>query len=716
MTSPRTGTSYHNMAQDSDINMQVGVMHGDAHFYNLRKDDPREKCRVGLNYLRGNAHRQAEELLREAFMSGCNDARVAYYWTLAILGGRSFDHLEKDDFAGLSTAFELLQIRGRDRWRSALAVVYRLVHCLAEQESRGKPDPAEFGRTMSEFDRLPRQQREEIRRHLDMILAGGIQDQIEARYASGLSSLRMSNDRRDRAWKFFIADPAEPVLRVPKKVTLDEVTWLLLVPGTALAVLAVVLLAPALAGAAGPADAGFLLLCCGGGFVAVKSRWQQLRRRDRYRRMTAARTPAPDSGGHSRRDEQRRKQADLLKKLVDVAFDAYRPKVEPAREHWERSVEGIRNAVKREMLDLYGDWERADQILWLILWHARETFRLWRSRALPDARAVRRAPRWCAPLVVLGSVATGIGICAVVITAFSADWAATLLAVPLLTIGAALAYRAATRIYLEVCRYRDEHDQAARDHERQRADYEDWRQKLADRPDDSEMARWLDYDKAHVKQLAMRRYKLTNRDVLAHTILTEARVPCARARVLSGPPRYSMYIIRVFLLTEGGVRQFAVVMNFRNGAIGNEQRTAFHYGAFASAMVDELGMQLDEHERKNGDEETSTPSKKTQNGRSDTGDSLVLSRTFQLSLMNSQLIIVRVENFDEGLIDRLKEDPRNLLELALDVAGINGALRILESVAAEGPDWIERERRRRERRLRIYQEGVDPGNALPPAA
>ncbi len=227
------------------------------------------------------------------------------------------------------------------------------------------------------------------------------------------------------------------------------------------------------------------------------------------------------------------------------------------------------------------------------------------------------------------------------------------------------------------------------------------------------MARWLDHDKAHVKQLAMRKYNLTNRDVLAHAILTEAKAPCIRARVIGGPPRYSKYVIRVFLLTEGGVRQFAVDLDFGTGAIGNEQRAAFHYGALASASVVELGVRLDDRHQPGGAAEETPPAKSRVNGKA--GDALVLGRMFQLALMNNQLITVRVENFDAGLIDRIKEDHRHLLELALDVAGINGALRILESVAAEGRDWIERERHRRDRRLRIYQAGVDPRNALPAA-
>lgn len=716
MTASRGGTSSTNTAEDSEVNMQVGVMHGDAHFYNLKRDDPQEKFRVGLNYLRGNAYRRAEKLISEAFMAGYRDTRVAYYWTLAILGGRSFDHLEKDDFAGLSTAFELLQGHGDNQSRNALAVVCRLVRCLAEQDSKGKPDPAEFGLTMSEFDRLSAQQREEIRRHLDMILAGGIQDQIESRYTSELSAHRMSSDRRERAWKFFCSDPAEPVLRTPEKATLDLLTWLLLVPGILLGGLTLVLLAPVLLGAAGWIGAGALLLCCGGAFLVVKFRWAQLQRQDRCRRIVAARKPIPANGVHSPRTERARKVAVDIKTAVDAAFNLRRPKADTDRRHWERSVEGIKNAVKREILDLYGDRERVDPIIWIVVWHAGETYGRWRSRSLPDLRAEGRAPRWSTALIVLGSVLTGIGLCVLFASAFAADWAAALLALPFAGIGASLVYGAATRIYLEVRRYREEHERFTREHEQQMAAYEDWRRKLTNRPDDSEMARWLDYDKAHVKQLAMSRYNLANRDVLAHAVLTEAKKPCARARVLGGPPRYSKYVIRVFLLTEGGVRQFAVVVNFVTGVIGNEERAAFHYGALASAMVVEIGMRLDDHHRPEAGDDAARSSKGKKNAEDGTGDALVLGRMFQLSLMNSQEIAVRVENFDEGLIDRVRENPRHLLELALDVAGINGALRILESVAAEGREWIERERRRRDRRLRVYQDGIDPRNALPPAA
>ena len=67
--------------------------------------------------------------------------------------------------------------------------------------------------------------------------------------------------------------------------------------------------------------------------------------------------------------------------------------------------------------------------------------------------------------------------------------------------------------------------------------------------------------------------------------------------------------------------------------------------------------------------------------------------------MAAQRIDVVVENFDEGFLDRLRENKETLLDLALDTSGVRGALRVLEPVAAEGSDWFQEERRRRDRRL-----------------
>src|SRR5689334_592225 len=87
---PPTGGQQSNVAQDdAHVDLQVGVMHGDAHFYRVASEAPAEKYRVGRNYLRGHAQQQAEKLIGDAFMGGHRTTEVAYYWTLAVLSGRS---------------------------------------------------------------------------------------------------------------------------------------------------------------------------------------------------------------------------------------------------------------------------------------------------------------------------------------------------------------------------------------------------------------------------------------------------------------------------------------------------------------------------------------------------------------------------------------------------------------------------------------------------
>jgi hypothetical protein len=80
----------------------------------------------------------------------------------------------------------------------------------------------------------------------------------------------------------------------------------------------------------------------------------------------------------------------------------------------------------------------------------------------------------------------------------------------------------------------------------------------------------------------------------------------------------------------------------------------------------------------------------------------VISRTFLLSLVNEQTIEVVVDNYD-GLIDEAIEDKSQLDNVALDSSGVAVALQILEAVAAEGREWIARERDRRNRRWHEWE-------------
>jgi hypothetical protein len=230
----------------------------------------------------------------------------------------------------------------------------------------------------------------------------------------------------------------------------------------------------------------------------------------------------------------------------------------------------------------------------------------------------------------------------------------------------------------------------------QRVVYDEHVASLADRPTDAEVARWLDFDKSYIKSVALEHCGLSNRDIIAQVMLTEGASQAKRARVLHGAPRYSAYVVKVFLLTDNGVREVEIELDFENGALRNEYRNAFSYTTLASAQVLEVGIKFAGEERQvlvfgaDGVEV------------SEATDNYVRSKAFRLSLVNDDEITVVMENF-EGLVDTAVEDKKKLAELALENSGVTSALRILESVAAEGKDWIDKERERRERRWNDWE-------------
>jgi hypothetical protein len=707
---PDDGGQHSNVAKDNaHVDLQVGVMHGDANFYHVVNETPEEKYRVGRNYLRGHAQQQAERLICQAFMSGHKNTEVAYYWTLAILSGRTFEGLGPADFNSLSTAFRFAERHGPDVWSDATLAVLGLLNCFVEQDT-GEADPVKLGRALKTFDALPDARRAEIRRHLEMILAGGIQDRLDAEYAQEICDHRMDNDRRRRALKFFEPDPTPPRLRQPQPIDVAAANWLGLTIGTLLTGTGLVLLLPLLATGAPLPMVSTVLLCGVGGYCAVRQRWEWLRRERRRAAEEAERADIPEDDDWQ--DERAREFTVQVRRTVNEEFDYFRPIDRKARKQWDERINGVRNALRREVVDVYGD--DADVVLarWLIRWYARETLRAWKAGALPEEHYDPPMPPFAAPLILAGVIAAGVGAGLAVFTALGVSWYLTVLATLAMVVGGCLLYPTATVAYLEWRRHEDDLAAMGLRYDEQCVAYATMVKTLEDRPSDPEVARWLDYDKAHVKMLALQRYRLANRNVTAHAILVAGTGFCRMARVPYGPPRYSSYQVHVFLLTDGGVRLVAVEVNFLNGLVHNERRMAFHYGAVATARIGEINVRPDGEPREQSQDRTGQRwiHQLAQNGGTSSGVAkpLVLSRTFRLSLVNDDVVAVRVVNFDDGLVERLRENPETMLELALDVAGLTGAFETLEAVAAEGKEWISREKDRQARRLKTYREGMGP--------
>lgn len=741
MTSPdpassadQPGQSFLNTALgDAKVGGQFGTVNGTVNIYHVDPGDkPEKKFSVALNFLNGNMPRQAEDLIGEAVGGGYTGTKVAYYWTLSVLSDRSFDHLDQKEFTSIRNAIDMANPNAGDKWWSAFAVVLGLFNCFLRQDKSGNLDQHEFDQVQLELGRLPEKRRDEIRRHLAMILEGGIQDQLDAEYAQEVHKLRMGDDRKKRVWKFFEPIPAAPRARKPGEPVFSSsqqagaVSGLLLAAAGVCLSFAVVLsksvIAAALmalfliAGGLAVARYGLTRFAAQGRLADKEAEYQRPARpgggwAPRPREPVQSQ-PGDGAAGSSKAAQARARQAAfslLIPLYVQWHFDRQGPGKPEDQRKWEQDTAGVKASLSERILDQYpGSDTEPGALNWLIKWHAEQEAARWKAGKYFDYRETMRVP--ATAQAGFGAGAALIAGTAIII-AIGIFWAHTLYALIsalLLGVGCWLLAHSGAWDY-QIRRRRWSADLADFEErmQRERAAYQKWEEVLKDRPTDDEMARWLDYDKMYLKTLAMNQNGLVNRDIITHIILTEASAPCLRARVLYGPARYSAYTVMIFLLAEAGVRQMSVTLDFATGTPTNQVRQSFNYDKISSARAAEVGISYDEGRRK-----VILPEKNEDRPRGSDDRSLILSQGLQLRFTNGDIIDVVAENFDAGFLDRMREDPNRLVELAVDTSGLRGASRILEAVAAEGKEWIVQERARRKRRLMDFRNNLGPRQML----
>ncbi|NAS21885.1 hypothetical protein GT755_09330 [Herbidospora sp. NEAU-GS84] len=390
-----------------------------------------------------------------------------------------------------------------------------------------------------------------------MFLNGPILDGLWARAFDSANENRYENDRLGRAWKFFHPDPAGPRARhpVPPRVTFGDrarlcacaafgagsLGWLAVLawPGN------------------GPSVIIGLLLFATGARLAVRNglEWhyrvtRRWRGRPEWRSLSYR--PAPPPKGF----------ADKVDQKFDYYFGKYVP-ANTAREVWLSQTEGVRHDLRDEIVEIYReDKVTADQVAWLIRHMVKDVQKRWLDGTLSDRHKVPHVPRTIKVPVYAGIAvllaSTGI------MTWSALDGYAAIS--PLITFALLLGgWGAAGRwshIRSEHRRFEtDEQERAVVLAERLIA-FEKWREGLADRPQDVEMAGWLDHDRKALMARAMTRYKLTARDIVAHAFIERPAKGYKRGRVKNGPRRFSCYRIQVILLTREGVRQMAMTLDF----------------------------------------------------------------------------------------------------------------------------------------------------------
>jgi hypothetical protein len=256
----------------------------------------------------------------------------------------------------------------------------------------------------------------------------------------------------------------------------------------------------------------------------------------------------------------------------------------------------------------------------------------------------------------------------------------------------AVALRRGSWVLTERLRVRDDLRRNAARHEAELVAWDDEKRRLERRPDDAQMAEWLDYDKDHIRLSALRQWGLSSRDVLAHVVLTEPDADSPSARLTGGPRRYARYVVRLFLLTGNGVRQLDVTLDFVSGAENKQQRRSFRYEAIASAQIQEPTV------RRHGRRQVASAAAGGPSGPV----TPIRRQKLRLTLLNQEEVVINAE-YDALLADEDQDDNEALLALEMETSGAVSTLRTLETVAGEGREWITREHERARHAAADYQ-------------
>lgn len=713
--SAKDGATFTNRADNSTVDNQIGYIEGDAVFhkhetiYQVNSDDsPAQKFTIARNNLAGGIPRVAEDLIGQVLDSTPATTEIAYYYALAVLSDRSLNQLGSKEFDELDRALKLAAMLPYDQWRSALDVIGLLLNCVLPSDRAPDERAGLLDIVVQRLEAIAHQRRAEITRHLDMIFDGATQDEVDRLNAQTVAEERTRGDRTNRAWKFFHPPPEAPRRVLASPLKNDQATftaWAAAIVGLA-AFTSIVVQGPRLLASWGllapPAAVFPLGILAAGWFgsLVLSMRMRVSMKADEERWWPAAPNDDDNDEDAGSARHQAVKFAALLRRHVDYYFARYRPEADGKTmdwDKWEGTTEDTRDALCRRLIRLYGTSRvPVARIAWLVRWHAKRAKQQWEDKEkLPDFRELLRPDT-----TVLISLGFGL-----VVAAGDAVWlvdAASRLGALALVLGIAagiaggmsgvgVTYLVALR--LAMTGEQTELDQLFVD---EQEGFHRWEERLADRPTDAEIGNWLDNDKSFLKTHAMLRCDLTNRDIIAHVVLAAGHPRARRARVRGGPPRYSVYTVLVFLLSENGVRQLEVDLNFGSGTIYHERRLSFRYDGLASTMVLEEGFQAAKGRRHlvRFDNTWHVTDK----------EALVLRRIFALTLVSGDSVKLEVDNYD-GLLDEANtEDNTRLSQIARDSSGVAGALQILEAVAAEGREWIARERERRNRHWQEWNE------------
>ncbi|GAA4947017.1 hypothetical protein [Actinoplanes utahensis] len=603
---------------------------------------PEEKFEAARRFLRSNNATTARRLLDDVVADDPENATVCFYWLLAFFSRRTYaelTHEERDRAAAELKRISDLPLR---QFSGGVDVIRRLFashHSATEEQSATTSIRADL-------DRLRPSVRNAISHHLERMLEGNLKDGLWQRDVDRAQDLREVDGRRQRAWKFFQAEPRAPRISPvpeadagPVHHTVAAVSVLALTGSSALLgrlgaqrhdTVAVAVLVFA--------------LVAGGAALYLGAEWL----------FRAGRQYSTTRENLTIRANPLGTRSDGFAAEVNRMYLEYARRVAPKgtkdRDEWYADCFVPMRRLRNDLAEAYREPEvKAEEVRWLIRFQVRDLNRRWMNgeslRLRPEILTSTR-------LLTLAAASTCvIGLAWAAQSALRQDPAPAAGALLVALAAGAAAGKIGTHLLAEHKRVATDTADRQRRLQVYQAEHERWRRRLKDRPTDMEMARWLDCDRRIALDEALQEYQLKWSDIEAYASLEASDDRGRQARVLNGPWRYTHYQVLVFLLTSDGVRQLSVGLDFGKARFYRWERINYCYDAVAA-------MRVVLHDDK--------------------------ARTFELSLVNGTDITVAVTTSGKP---RQGEDPKILEDAAQDATGLRHTMFVLEGVAAEGRRW-----------------------------
>ncbi|MGE7434135.1 hypothetical protein [Kitasatospora sp. NPDC001175] len=642
------GAAYNSAAYDSTVGIQAETVHNSNVYFVHPDASPQEKYRVGVRLLEDGIPSRAREMITDAIAHGYDGAEVRFHSVLAVLSARTYHDLSTEEVRWLHYTSGLVRAYAEDEWKEALRVTFDLLAVLSTASG-------ETGPVLKQLQDLPLRQHDAILRHLDLMLTGGLKDDLWAETRERARTERFGNDRVRRVWAYFEPAPIGARAVPPRPSTAAAAKAALPVRAVLFVVSSVLLWALALI--ADPAEAIVeLLVALGAGLTAARFGvrwWGQEPRLD----LTAG-TSVPHTRGPASAENG-------FTNRVRHSFDHYFSVRTPygfTPDAWLAHTAQVRGSLAAEIADLYRESRiSVDRVTWLIRYLAEDARNRHNNGTLFDHQRQDQTPVRTKALTMVALAVLGIAALTAFGTAVSGAASSWPLWAFLAVLGVAWSGHATASLWLEV--RREEH-RLARETQKYREQltarqiaHQRWQSLLdATRPSELEMETWLTCDKTSFLDEALRHHRLTWRDLITHTVLVAPAPSYKRGRVRGGPWRYSHYVFRLFLFTQDGIREISSEFKFSDATRRNEQRSNYRFDALSSVQVTE---------------------------NVDVGYDL------ELVLTNGPARKIRVKDADAHQLAP-DENSQEISEINLNAAGSTHTFRLLEGIAADGKGWIER--------------------------